>query len=178
MKEIQLNKLNRWIDGLAGNSDSYSSYITQVDDDDVDWLNLWNWTLSPVGYAYRKKHWTENGKHLASNILLHRELMNCSDDNDVVVSHIDGNKLNNQKSNLLICTRVQHAKNVGTKNKKTSTFRGVSRSGTRYRATITINKVLTNIGLYATEIEAAQAYDRWVIENLGKSGRLNFPVER
>jgi group I intron endonuclease len=47
----------------------------------------------------------------------------------------------------------------------TSGYFGVSKSGNKYRALITVNKKLIHIGYYETESEAGQAYNDYVIEH-------------
>lgn len=47
----------------------------------------------------------------------------------------------------------------------TSSCYGVSKRGNKYRALITVNKTLVHIGYYGTEVEAAQAYNDYVIMN-------------
>ena len=57
----------------------------------------------------------------------------------------------------------------------TTGYRGVSKSGERFVASIRVNKKQTHLGTYDTPKEAAVAYDRAVIKyNLSKD-RLNFP---
>jgi group I intron endonuclease len=47
----------------------------------------------------------------------------------------------------------------------TSSYYGVSKSGNKYRVLITVDKKLTHIGYYETEIEAGQAYNDYVVEH-------------
>jgi group I intron endonuclease len=49
--------------------------------------------------------------------------------------------------------------------KATSNYYGVSKVGYKYRALITVNKKLKHLGYFDTEIEAAQAYNKYVVEN-------------
>ena len=110
---------------------------SMVDDEDFDKLNKLHWNLFPHGnnfYArtaiYDKEFYSLNKKTRIRHKLLHRLVMNISDPK-ILIDHIDGNGLNNQKSNLRICTGTQ---NMGNRKKNingSSRFKGVDRKSTR-----------------------------------------------
>ena len=62
----------------------------------------------------------------SSSTRLHRLIMNCP--KGMVIDHIDGNGLNNRKSNLRICTHAENCQNLHGVNPRnvTSGIRGVS----------------------------------------------------
>lgn len=62
--------------------------------------------------------------------------------------------------------------------KKTSPFRGVSfkRRNQKWVAQITYNHVKQHIGLYASQEEAARAYDIEAVRLYGSKAKLNFPL--
>jgi len=80
-----------------------------------------------------------------------------------VVDHIDGNGLNNCRSNLRICTRRQNLANRGPCG-GSSRFVGVNRQRDKWQAAITCRGEFYYLGLYADEVEAAKVRDRKAYE--------------
>lgn len=111
---------------------------TKVDDDDYEKYNHLVWHLSDTGYAVRK-----SGK----TVRLHRLIMDCPE--GMVIDHLNGDKLDNRKSNLRICTQSENAKNMHNV-KGYSYDKSKNKYVVRYR-----NKFY---GRYATEEEAKKAY--------------------
>lgn len=71
---------------------------TQVDDEDLEMLEGLAWTMHRNGYIRSKLAIGERRRDL----LLHRLILGIEDDPNLHVDHLDEDKLNNQKSNLLI----------------------------------------------------------------------------
>jgi hypothetical protein len=118
----------------------------QIDPEDFDFVQSIKWHISNAGYAVNR----QKG-------LLHRLLMNPP--KDKVVDHINGDKLDNRRSNLRV---IDQAENV-TNSKKTwgrSKHKGVwfSKEKNKWAATIACRKVRTHLGYFKTEKEAAEAY--------------------
>src|SRR3990167_4927601 len=83
-------------------------FITLVDDEDFEYLNQWKWyAKNSRGIEYAYRHKTINGKLIC--IIMSRLIM--GNPKNLTVDHKDGNSLNNQKSNLRICTQGQNACN-------------------------------------------------------------------
>lgn len=140
----------------------------------------WNW--------YVRRHSKVNKK--STTFLLHREVLGVTDPK-ILIDHVDGNGLNNMKSNLRICTHSENRKNRHNKsNKHTSQYLGVSLKTTKYKykiksgeervsvskrweARIQHNKKQISIGLFNTEKEAAIAYNAAAIKFHGKFASLN-----
>ena len=88
--------------------------ITIVDADDYDKVSTRKWVLGANGYAVSYKSY--------GMILMHRLIMNTP--KGKVVDHINGNKLDNRKSNLRNCTHAENMQNRFKANSK-SGFRNV-----------------------------------------------------
>ncbi len=106
------------------------------------------------------------------SVAMHRMLM--SPPRGMVVDHIDGNGLNNRRSNLRLCTPTQNRRNTRPR-RKTSAFLGVSRRGDKYLARIKYQGRCLYLGLFDTEVEAARARDEKARELFGEFAWLNFP---
>jgi hypothetical protein len=139
-----------------------------VDAADYEWLNQWQWHLEN-GYAARRE------KDKA--IFMHRQIMQPS--HGMLVDHIDGNKANNCRANLRVCTRLENTRNNRKHSGSSSRFKGVSYSKQMHkwcaRCRCKGNRYL--LGYFDSEVEAARAYDRKAVELFGVFARLNFPEE-
>lgn len=75
-------------------------YATKVDDEDFEKLNKVNWYVS----IYKNHARAESRQWIKGKLVrMHRIIINCPE--DLVVDHIDGDSLNNQKDNLRACAQ-------------------------------------------------------------------------
>lgn len=147
-----------------------SDTVALVDDEDYEWLNRFNWS-NHQGYVHRRKN-----KALPYGSM-HRAILNAP--KELCVDHIDGNPLNNQKSNLRLCTHAQNTRTAKAGGaKRHSKYRGVSKLGDKYIAYINIAHKQTNLGYFDDEEIAARVYDAAAKEHYGEFAVLNFPKER
>ena len=87
------------------------------------------------------------------------------------IDHIDGNRLNNAIDNLRVATTKQNSFNSKTYN--ALGLKGVSKSGSKYRARIRFNNKCLHIGVFNTALDAAAAYNAKAIELFGEFAWLN-----
>ena len=114
-----------------------------VDDEDFEYLNQWKWHLSDSGYAVRGIN--KNNKKFR----MHREINKTPEGLDT--DHINGNKLDNRKSNLRTVTRSQNKMNVGKPKTNSSGIKGVSwhKACEKWRADIKVNQKQISLGCYS-----------------------------
>lgn len=146
--------------------------FTQVDDEDYDFLIQWRWFAHPSRNKWRAQR-TDYKPGNAKTILMHRVIMKI-ENSKTFVDHIDGNPLNNQKSNLRLCDNSQNCRNRKSHDDVTSKYLGVCKQKNSWIASICHNKESIYLGSYKTEELAAKAYDKKAIELHGEFANLNF----
>jgi hypothetical protein len=146
---------------------SRGRFVALVDDEDYERIAAHPWHLKD-GYAVR---WTNGNR--SARIRMHREVLGLTADQRA--DHANGDRLDNRKENLRICSPAQNAWNSRAVLGKR--FKGVQFLNGRWRARIRIAGHLTHIGSFATEIEAALAYDASARRQFGEFACVNFPNE-
>lgn len=120
-----------------------------VDDEDYALVDKHKWWITPQGYACTKIRDCEGKRR---TIGMHRVIL--GDPNLPAIDHINRNKLDNRKNNLLACSIRQNNRNKPTVSGKASPYRGVSPHRGKWQVVVRINGVLTWIGKYSTQEEA------------------------
>ena len=142
--------------------------VTIVDEADYEWLSKWKWRIVEKGYAQRSvaKH---EGLTLSA-LFMHRVILNTP--KGLFSDHINGNKLDNRRSNLRICTH--HQNNLNRPN-VTGKYKGVywCKRQQRWMAQIMKNQANIYVGSFHTPEEAALAYNEAAKEYHGEFARLN-----
>lgn len=154
-----------------------------VDDDDFERLSQWHWILarmkkSNIEYAYRHvADYSGRLKRPRRRLLMHREVF---PHNLPHTDHIDGNGLNNQKSNLRPATCSQNIGNRSSKQKNnTSGFKGVCWKKTlqKWAASIQCQGKRIHIGVFNDPVRAARDYNQKARDLFGEFARLNIIPE-
>jgi HNH endonuclease len=147
-----------------------------VDVEDFERLNEYSWYCTSYGYAMCRTVPEKLRKGKKRHAYMHRLL--CPVPEEMVVDHINRNKLDNRKANLRPATKRQNAWNGTFKKRAGKTcYRGVlwDKALKKWRVRLDINGRRKSFGVYADEIEAAKAYDRVVKKYRGEFAVLNFP---
>jgi hypothetical protein len=140
--------------------------IAIVDEDNFWWLNTWKWSLMN-GYARRMEY--IDGRHVT--IAMHREIIGAPREADV--DHINGNPLDNRRSNLRIARASDNTHNAS--HKSIHGYKGVVGAAGLFQARINAGKKTICLGTFPTARDAAVTVDsaaRWLH---GPFARLNVP---
>jgi hypothetical protein len=149
--------------------------IALVDDEDYNVLQkLRFYAVNNSGWWYAVTHLPREGKP-QRRVFMHRLILNPPKNKQV--DHINGNTLDNRRCNLRLATNSQnHMNSKKYSNDSLSQYKGVSwnSASTQWFAQIMVNQKLLHIGTFASEVDAAHAYDDKARELFGEFARLNF----
>lgn len=139
-------------------------HIAIVDDDVYEWACKMKWYYN-LGYAASKPR--------SGIVYLHRLIMNSP--KDLQIDHINGNRLDNRKENLRVCTKSQNAMNSKLARTNTSGYKGVNwdKRYNKWRARIKLNKKEKHLGFFNNKEDAAKAYNEAAIKYFGEFARIN-----
>jgi hypothetical protein len=132
----------------------------QVDQQDVECLSKFRWSLHNRGYAI-----TGGGN---SKVLMHRFILGLANEpnqgrgsgaRQLQADHINGDKLDNRRANLRVVTNQENHQNRQTSAGRTSKYRGVSlHSGSgKWHAKVKTGGKSHWAGYHDSELEAAVA---------------------
>lgn len=135
-------------------TNGFTAFISTVD---ADLMKGYNWYAVKGRYTYYvRAHIPGSGKK-GKKIYLHALIMGQGNGE---IDHIDGNGLNNRRSNLRRVSRnINRSNSKLYKNNKTG-FKGVQKSGKKFTAYITKNGKTFYLGTFDTAKKAHDAYQK------------------
>ncbi len=146
--------------------------VALVDDEDYEWLSRWRWRLHAKGPGYASRRDRSRG-----SVLMHRAIMNA--DKGVVISHRNGNTLDNRRANLYAETRSQAGSRQRIRTGGQSAYKGVAWDVTNghWVARIKVQGKRIYLGSFADDVAAARAYDVAALRYFGPLAVTNFEAE-
>lgn len=126
-----------------------------VDDEDFEMLNKWKWHYNKNrGQGRAQRSTSRKSLEGKTSVFMHRVIMNCP--KDLQIDHINGNGLDNRKSNLRICTNIENSRNKNITKNNTSGIRGVSwnKSYQKWHTYIRVNYRHVFLGYYFDKEQA------------------------
>lgn len=131
-----------------------------IDDDDLPLVADRYWHLTSNGYAAcgQRGRWA----------LMHRVIAGLSRGDGFQCDHIDLDHLNNQRTNLRVCTHALNQQNKPLFGNGSSRYRGVywSKECRKWVAQATWGGKARSLGLFTDELEAARAAQRARLEHM------------
>ncbi len=147
--------------------------VALVDEEDFDELNKYKWSA----FKHRNTFYAVRNVRGKPLLRMHRVIM--GDVKGVIYDHINGDGLDNRKSNLRIATAQQNNMNRIPRKGCSSKYKGVSwnKPNKKWLCILGHNYKNTYLGSFDDEEECARAYDKKAKELFGEFARLNFPEE-
>ena len=151
--------------------------VAIVDDEDYEWLNQWKWfaQYTPHTRTYYAARNTPKGKGKQTVLIMARVICGLKRGNKREVDHKNHKSLDNRKVNLRICSHQENSCNQFAHrfhNGKpcTSQYQGVSwhKQTKKWRTRIRIHGKSIWLGLFTSEIAAAQRYNQAAQKLFGK----------
>jgi len=141
---------------------------TIIDTEDYEKVKGIKWYLGDGKYVI-------HSRYKKASLKLHRTILELSENDNSIIDHIDGNPLNNKKSNLRICTSQQNTFNQKKRINNTSGFKGIfwNKIESKWESRIGVNCKRIFLGHFKNKIDAVKSYNEAASKYHGEFARLN-----
>lgn len=148
--------------------------VALIDDEDYERVMQYNWTV----YQSHKR-WTfyAHCHPTTGTTELHRFILGLKRGDRVMVDHRNGNGLDNQKSNLRICSYSENQWNHVIPINNTSGYIGIGyhKKSKKWYARSCVQRKHFYLGSFDNKNKAAIAHDKAVLHLHGDFATLNYP---
>lgn len=143
---------------------------TLINESDLKLVSEYDWCLNKKETGKR----TEYVRTHEGSMKMHQLFLGEPPEGQVI-DHINGDGLDNRRTNLRFCTHSENHANERKRRGGTSVFKGVSFDSNRdkWSAKIMVNGETRNLGRFDDESAAAIAYDLAAVEIYGQYARTN-----
>lgn len=157
--------------------------VALVDNEDFEMLNKYKWNAHREKNSFYALRTDKNRKV----VRMHRVVLGLTRSDESIVDHKNHDGLNNQKSNLRLCTIAENNRNqkprgvskykgVHKSDLKHITKKGIPRVYEGWKSEIAVNGKKLHIGRFKTENEAAIAYNEKAKVLHGEFANLNIII--
>lgn len=94
------------------------------------------------------------------------------------IDHINLDRTDNRWVNLRSATALQNNRNKGIQKNNTSGYKGVTRSGKKWKATIHLEEGVLYLGTFRSAYRASQSYDLAAMKYFGEFALTNEVLEK
>lgn len=148
--------------------------VALIDAEDYELVSRYKWQAYKGRRTYYSQATVKGVGGKKTTVKMARVILGLNDPS-IHVDHINGDGLDNRRSNLRHATQIENARNRAVSVHNQSGFKGVCVHGRKWQAQIRFLGHKLNLGTFATPQEAARAYDAKARELFGEFARLNFP---
>lgn len=150
--------------------------VAMVDDEDFEELNKYKWCAFKGNSTYYVSRATRVAKK-QKVLLMHRVIMKTP--KGMHTDHINGDGLDNQRSNLRIATHSENMRNTRMSKNNTSGYKGVcwDKNAKKWHVQITVDSKLIYLGLYDTVEDGYKAYCIACIKYHGEFANLGQSIK-
>lgn len=142
-----------------------------VDEEDFLRFSRRSWRTNRAGYARATTTVGRKAERKTASFLLHRLVLGASPGQ--WIDHINRDKLDNRRANLRLATVSQNTANHPGYG-HSSRYKGVTWNKRARRWQVAVQH--RYVGVFASEEDAARAYDRAALAAYGEFAFLNFPA--